>query len=76
METLDPLTIGGDPVLFELLVHNLLSNAIRYNVAGGRVKALTGPVGLTACDTGALVPADVTAGANPDGGPTLQITFP
>lgn len=113
---LEPLTVAGDRVLLEHLVHNLLSNAIRYNVPGGRVELRAEPRGLTVRNTGALVPADeleqlfepfrrlhprrrapgegaglglsivasiarahragVTAGANPDGGLTLHVTFP
>lgn len=97
-------------------MHNLLSNAIRYNLPRGRVELRAGPAGLSVRNTGAPVPADeveelfepfrrlhsrrrapgegaglglsivasiarahragVTAGANPDGGLTLQVTFP
>jgi signal transduction histidine kinase len=111
-----PLTVAGDRVLLKHLVHNLLSNAIRYNVPGGRVELRAGPAGLTVRNTGPPVPAGeveelfepfrrlhprrrapgegtglglsivaaiarahqagVTAGANPDGGLTLQVTFP
>jgi signal transduction histidine kinase len=55
---LEPLTVAGDRVLLEHLVHNLLSNAIRYNVPGGRVELRAGPGGLTVRNTGPLVPAD------------------
>jgi signal transduction histidine kinase len=55
---LEPLTVAGARVLLEHLVHNLLSNAIRYNVPGGRVELRAGPAGLTVRNTGALVPAD------------------
>ena len=61
-----PLTVTGDRVLLRHLVHNLVGNAIRHNVPGGRVELSTGPAGL-------LVR---TASANPDGGLTLQVTFP
>ena len=53
-----PLT--GDPTLIELLVANLVENALRHNVAGGKVHVLTAaePDGgiLTVSNTGPLVP--------------------
>jgi signal transduction histidine kinase len=55
---LEPLTVTGDRVLLERLVHNLVSNAIRYNVPGGRVELRAGPAGLTVHNTGAPVPDD------------------
>ncbi len=52
----------GDPALVESLIANLVSNAIRHNVEGGRVEistALTdGRAALRVCNTGPLVPAD------------------
>jgi signal transduction histidine kinase len=38
---LDPATITGDLPLAEALVANLVDNAIRHNMAGGRVKVTT-----------------------------------
>lgn len=53
-----PLT--GDPTLVELLVANLLENAVHHNVAGGKVHVLVAaePDGgiLTVSNTGPLVP--------------------
>jgi signal transduction histidine kinase len=51
----------GDPVLLERMVQNLVENAIRHNVAGGRVRvwAGTGPdgrVGVVVTNTGPVVP--------------------
>jgi len=34
---------AGDPALVERLIANLLDNAVRYNVPGGRVEILPGP---------------------------------
>jgi signal transduction histidine kinase len=40
--TLQTATIDGDPLLIERLTANLIDNAVRYNVAGGRVEISTG----------------------------------
>jgi signal transduction histidine kinase len=40
--TLDPAPVLGDPNLLERLAGNLLDNAIRHNVAGGRIQVGTG----------------------------------
>jgi len=40
--TLQAATIDGDPLLIERLTANLIDNAVRYNVAGGRVEISTG----------------------------------
>ncbi|MGW7429138.1 ATP-binding protein [Streptomyces sp. NPDC054861] len=57
--TLDarPLTVPGDAVLLDRLVHNLLANAVRHNVPGGRVRVRTGPDGIEVVNTGPVVPA-------------------
>jgi len=39
---LDAGTVGGDPVLLERCAVNLLENAVKYNVPGGRVWVRTG----------------------------------
>jgi signal transduction histidine kinase len=39
---LAPAQTGGDPVLAERLISNLVENALRYNVPGGWVEVLTG----------------------------------
>ena len=52
--------LAGDPALVELLVANLVENALRHNIAGGKVHLLTAaePDGgiLTISNTGPLVP--------------------
>lgn len=40
--TLAPAEVRGDPVLLERCAANLLENAVKYNVAGGRVWVRTG----------------------------------
>ena len=40
--TLQTATIDGNPLLIERLTANLIDNAVRYNVAGGRVEVSTG----------------------------------
>ncbi|MHA4779095.1 ATP-binding protein [Streptomyces sp. MSC1_001] len=52
-----PLTVRGDAVLLERLVHNLLANAVRHNVPGGRVELRTGTAGIEVTNTGPVVPA-------------------
>jgi len=51
---------AGDPRLVESLVANLIDNAIRHNVAGGRVEVATAPVEDGACltvrNTGPVIP--------------------
>ncbi|MCG5220384.1 ATP-binding protein [Streptosporangium sp. KLBMP 9127] len=63
---LGPGQVDGDPVLLEHLVRNLLDNAVRYNVPGGRVAVTTGtgPSGteVTVTNTGPRMAADQTAG--------------
>ncbi|MBE1537623.1 sensor histidine kinase [Actinomadura algeriensis] len=39
---LEPGMVSGDPVLLERCVGNLLENAVKYNVPGGRVRVRTG----------------------------------
>ncbi|MEU4279252.1 ATP-binding protein [Streptomyces tanashiensis] len=53
-----PLTVDGDPVLLERLLHNLVANAVRHNVPGGRVEVRTGPdIGIEVTNTGPVVPS-------------------
>ncbi|WP_449474263.1 ATP-binding protein [Streptomyces tanashiensis] len=53
-----PLTIDGDPVLLERLLHNLVANAVRHNVPEGRVEVRTGPdIGIEVANTGPVVPS-------------------
>ncbi|MBT2398565.1 HAMP domain-containing protein [Streptomyces sp. ISL-100] len=55
-----PLTVRGDAVLLEHLVHNLAANAIRHNHPGGRLRLRVSPDGLEVSNTGPVVlPATV-----------------
>ncbi|MFH8609271.1 sensor histidine kinase [Streptomyces sp. NPDC018029] len=55
----DPLTVAGDGVLLDRLVHNLVANAVRYNTPEGRVSVLvTGDGTLEVANTGPEVPPD------------------
>jgi signal transduction histidine kinase len=60
----EPATLDGDPLLVERLVANLLTNAVRHNVADGRVEVRTGVTDgqavLSVTNTGPLIPpADI-----------------
>jgi signal transduction histidine kinase len=59
--TLEPARTTGDPDLLERLVANLVSNAIRHNVVGGRIEVATHTetrhVVLSVANTGPLIPA-------------------
>jgi signal transduction histidine kinase len=56
----EPATLDGDPILVERLVVNLLTNAVRHNVAGGRVEVRAGVKDrravLSVTNTGPLIP--------------------
>jgi signal transduction histidine kinase len=56
----EPATLDGDPLLVERLVANLLTNAVRHNVADGRVEVRTGVqegrAVLSVTNTGPLIP--------------------
>ena len=58
---LEPACVRGDAELLERLVANLVSNAIRHNVAGGRIELATrvesGRAHLTVANTGPVVSA-------------------
>ena len=58
---LDRAVTTGDPMLLERLVDNLVSNAIRHNVAGGRIEVFSatdaGRAQLSVANTGPLIPA-------------------
>jgi signal transduction histidine kinase len=58
---LDPAPTTGDPHLLERLVTNLIDNAIRHNVASGRIQVTTatsaGHAVLTVTNTGPIIPA-------------------
>jgi signal transduction histidine kinase len=58
---LTPATISGDARLIERLVSNLVDNAIRHNVPGGRVDVSVtsnGRAALTVSNTGPVVPPE------------------
>jgi signal transduction histidine kinase len=56
---LAPAIAAGDARLLEILVANLVDNAARHNLPGGRVEVTTGePARLTVTNTGPVVPAD------------------
>ncbi|WP_346043919.1 sensor histidine kinase [Actinomadura chokoriensis] len=63
---LAPAVVAGDPVLLERCAVNLLENAVKYNVADGRVWVRTGERGgeafLQVVNTGRPVPAYEVAG--------------
>ncbi|MER5889974.1 ATP-binding protein [Streptomyces sp. NPDC001941] len=54
----EPLTVRGDAVLLDRLVHNLVVNGIRHNVPGGRVALRVGPLGVEVVNTGPVVPEE------------------
>jgi signal transduction histidine kinase len=60
--SLEPGPITGDPRLIERIVSNLLDNALRHNVPGGRasvaVRSRAGGVELAVVNTGPVVPAE------------------
>ena len=62
VEELRPGIALGDPGLTERLVANLVDNAIRYNVPGGRIEISTGTRAgrpwLTVANTGPVIPPD------------------
>lgn len=54
--------IEGEPRLVDILVANLLDNALRHNIAGGQIEIATATTGnrvtISVSNTGALVPFD------------------
>ncbi|MFJ8771132.1 sensor histidine kinase [Streptomyces microflavus] len=50
-----PVSVQGDPVLLDHLVHNLVANALRHNHPGGTVRVRVGPAGLEVANTGPVV---------------------
>ncbi|NEE40339.1 two-component sensor histidine kinase, partial [Streptomyces sp. SID7982] len=46
-----PVTVEGDAVLLDHLVHNLVANALRHNHPGGTVAVRVGPDGLEVANT-------------------------
>jgi signal transduction histidine kinase len=62
VEAFEPASTNGDPNLLDRLVANLISNAIRHNVPGGRIEVATRTRAtravLSVANTGTLVPGD------------------
>jgi signal transduction histidine kinase len=60
--TLEPAPGTGDPNLVESLVANLVDNALRHNVAGGRIRVATattaGRASVSVANTGPMIPPD------------------
>jgi signal transduction histidine kinase len=58
---LEPAQTTGDPQLVERLVANLVANAVRHNIPGGRIDIVTytaaGRAIFTIANTGPLIPA-------------------
>jgi signal transduction histidine kinase len=56
----EPAPLDGDPLLVERLAANLVTNAVRHNIPGGRVEVRTGvedgEAVLSVTNTGPLVP--------------------
>ena len=56
----EPAVLDGDPLLAERLVINLLTNAVRHNIAGGSVEVRTGAregkAFVSVTNTGSLIP--------------------
>ena len=59
---LEPAPTSGDPDLIERLAANLVSNAVRHNIPGGRIEVETrtesGRAVLSVANSGPLIPAD------------------
>lgn len=62
---LSPALASGDPALIERLVANLVDNAVRYNMPGGRVEVVTGIMDgwavVSVLNTGPVIPPDQVA---------------
>jgi signal transduction histidine kinase len=56
--TLAPAATTGDPNLVDSLVTNLVDNAVRHNVTGGRIEVTTTGSTLAVRNTGPVIPAD------------------
>jgi signal transduction histidine kinase len=58
----EPAPLHGDPILAERLVANLIDNAVRHNIPGGRVQVTTGTrrgrALLSVSSTGPVIPPD------------------
>jgi signal transduction histidine kinase len=65
LPALSPALTSGDPALIERLVVNLVDNAVRYNVPGGRVEVVTGVMDgravVSVLNTGPSIPPEQVA---------------
>jgi signal transduction histidine kinase len=55
---LEPAPVHGDPILLDLLVGNLLRNAVQHNVPGGQLWVRTAPGRLEVANTGPRIGAE------------------
>jgi signal transduction histidine kinase len=55
---LEPAVVHGDPILLDLLVGNLVRNAVQHNVEDGQVWVNTGPGRLEVANTGPQIGAE------------------
>jgi two-component system, OmpR family, sensor histidine kinase VanS len=53
-----PSSANGDPVLLRQLLLNLVQNAVRHNIPGGRAEVSVADMTLTVTNTGPVLPAD------------------
>ena len=53
-----PSSANGDPVLLRQLLLNLVHNAVRHNIPGGRAEVSVADMTLTVANTGPVLPAD------------------
>jgi two-component system sensor histidine kinase VanS len=53
-----PASADGDPVLLRQLFLNLVQNAVRHNIPGGRAEVSVAGMTLTVANTGPVLPAD------------------
>ena len=53
-----PVSAEGDPVLLRQLLLNLVQNAVRHNLPGGRAEVSVADGTLTVANTGPVLPAD------------------
>lgn len=59
--TLRPAVVSGDPLLLEIMISNLVRNAIRHNVDGGAVTLHLTDAELTVSNDGATYEAERVA---------------
>jgi signal transduction histidine kinase len=55
---LEPAVVHGDPILLDLLVGNLVRNAVQHNVQDGQLWVSTGPGRLEVANTGPQIGAE------------------